>query len=106
MACSNRPIVSTRIWRFLPLIFLPASYPGGSILAPLFGALHALAIDDAGGGTGFSLRSLSALDVERMMNTIEHAVALPPNEVVVDRAARWKILRKVTPLATGTEDIH
>ena len=40
------------------------------------------------------------------MNTIEHAVALPPNEVVVDRAARWKILRKVTPLAAGTEDIH
>ena len=73
---------------------------------PFFGALHALAIDDAGGGTGFSLRSLSALDVERMMNTIEHAVALPPNEVVVDRAARWKILRKVTPLAAGTEDIH
>ena len=25
MACSNRPTVSTRMWRFLPLIFLPAS---------------------------------------------------------------------------------
>ena len=25
MACTNRPTVSTRMWRFLPLIFLPAS---------------------------------------------------------------------------------
>ena len=76
------------------------------MLAPFFGALHALAIDDAGGGTGFSLRSLSALDAERVMNTIEHAVALPPNKVVVDRAARREILWKVTPLAAATEDIH
>ena len=40
------------------------------------------------------------------MNTIEHAVALPPNKVVVDRAARREILWKVTPLAAATEDIH
>ena len=73
---------------------------------PLFGALHALAIDDAGGGAGFSLRSLSAFDVERVMNAIQRAVAMPPNEVVVDRAARRKILRKVAPLAAGAEDIH
>jgi hypothetical protein len=25
IACSSRPCVSTRIWRFFPLIFLPAS---------------------------------------------------------------------------------
>src|SRR5437879_1917675 len=36
MACSSKPCVSTRIWRFLPLI-LPASYPCGSIEAPLYG---------------------------------------------------------------------
>src|ERR1700678_1491633 len=35
MAWSRRPNVSTRICRFLPLIFLPASYPGGSMRAPL-----------------------------------------------------------------------
>ena len=40
------------------------------------------------------------------MNTIEHAVALPPNEVVVDCATRRKILRKVAPLAARTENIH
>jgi DNA invertase Pin-like site-specific DNA recombinase len=31
MAWSSRPTVSTRMCRFLPLIFLPASYPCGSI---------------------------------------------------------------------------
>ena len=36
MACSNRPSVSTRICRFLPLISLPASNPCGSMRAPLF----------------------------------------------------------------------
>ena len=40
------------------------------------------------------------------MNAIQHAVALPPNEVVVHRAARRKILRKVAPLAAGAQDIH
>src|SRR6185503_18353329 len=36
MAWSKRPTVSTRMCRFLPLIFLPASYPCGSMHAPLF----------------------------------------------------------------------
>ena len=40
------------------------------------------------------------------MNAIQHAIALPPDEVVVDRAVRRKILRKVAPLATGAQDIH
>src|SRR6202051_2827240 len=35
MAWSSRPNVSTRMCRFLPLIFLPASYPCGSMHAPL-----------------------------------------------------------------------
>ena len=37
---------------------------------------------------------------------IQHAIALPPDEVVVDRAVRRKILRKIAPLATGAQDIH
>jgi hypothetical protein len=47
-----------------------------------------LAVDDSGGGAGFSFRSFAAFDVERVMNASEDAVALPPNEVVVDRTAR------------------
>lgn len=51
---------------FFPLIFLPASpgsapcaarrqaLPGGSILTPLFRALHALAADDCGGRRSFA----------------------------------------------------
>jgi hypothetical protein len=41
-----------------------------------------LAVDDSGGGAGF--RSFAAFDVERVMNAIEDAVALPPNEVIVE----------------------
>ena len=40
------------------------------------------------------------------MNAIQHAVALPPDEIVVDCAARRKILRKVAPLAVCAQDIH
>jgi hypothetical protein len=106
MACSNRPSVSTRICRFLPSISLPASNPCESMRAPFFGAFHALTIDDAGGGAGVSFCLLAAFHVECVMNAIQHAVALPPNEVVMDCAARWKILRKVASLAASAQDVH
>ena len=73
---------------------------------PFFGALHALTIDDASGGASFSLRLLTAFNVERVMDAIQYAVALPPDEIVVDCAARRKILRKVAPLAACAQDIH
>src|SRR5579871_4468242 len=71
-----------------------------------FGAFDALAIDDAGPGAGFSLRLLAAFNVERVMNAIQGAIAMPPDEVVVHRAARREILRKGTPLAARAQDIH
>ena len=74
--------------------------------APFFGALHASTIDDGGGGARFSFRLVVAFNVKRVMNAIQHAIALPPNEIVVHRAARRKILRKVAPLATGAQNIH
>jgi hypothetical protein len=40
------------------------------------------------------------------MNAIEHAVALPPHEVIVHRAARRKILRQIAPLTTSAQDVH
>ena len=40
------------------------------------------------------------------MNAIQRAIAVPPDEVVVDRAASRKIFRKVAPLAAGAQDIH
>ena len=37
---------------------------------PFFSALHALAVNDAGGGAGFSFRLLAAFDLKRMMQTM------------------------------------
>jgi hypothetical protein len=54
--------------------------------APLFGAFHALAVDNGGGGVGFSFRLLAACDIEHVMNAIQHTIAVPPDEVV------WTVL--------------
>src|ERR1700747_2543432 len=105
-ARSNKPSVSTRRWRFLPLIFCPHHSHADQCRPPLFGAFHALAIDDGSGGTGLSFRLLAACDVERIVNAIQHTITLPPYEVTVDRAVRRKVLRKVAPLATGAQNIH
>ena len=53
-----------------------------------------------------AFRRFAAFNVERVMNAIEHAVALPPDEVVVHRATRRKILRNIAPLTTGAQDVH
>jgi hypothetical protein len=42
-----------------------------------------------------AFRPFAAFNIERVMNAIEHAVALPPDEVVVHRATRRKILRNI-----------
>src|SRR5208337_4807114 len=42
MLCRSSPCVSTRTCRFLPLISLPASKPGGSMRGPPFSALFTL----------------------------------------------------------------
>jgi hypothetical protein len=73
----SKPWVSTRMWRFLPLIFLPASQPLGSIWPPFFGALHALTIDDVGCRAGLAFQPLATLDIQSMMNAIYHAVIDP-----------------------------
>src|ERR1035438_8675188 len=120
MAWSSRPNVSTRMCRFLPLIFLPASYPFGSMHAPFFRAFHALAVDDCGGWTGFPLRSFATLLIERsfplrsfatllierIMDSFQCAVICPQIEVVVDRASRRQVFRDRAPLTAGRENIH
>src|SRR5882672_1017788 len=78
MAWSSKPSVSTSIWRFLPLTFCPHHSHADRCKPPFFGAFHALAIDNGGGGAGFSFRLLAACDVERVMNAIQHTIALPP----------------------------
>src|ERR1700751_3226323 len=73
------------------------------MLAPLFSALHALAVDDASGGAGLSLRLLAAFDVQCMMDPIQRAVAKPPRKIVMQRAARRKVFWDVPPLAAGAQ---
>src|SRR5258708_19943910 len=90
MAWSSRPTVSTRMCRFLPLIFLPASYPCGSMHAPFFCALHALAVDDGGGRTDFPLRAFATPFIERVVDSLQCAVIGPQIEVAVDRAFPWQ----------------
>jgi hypothetical protein len=98
--------VSTRTYRFLPLIFLPASKPGGSILRPLFSALDALAVDDGRRGTGLALGPLAAEHVKRVVQPLECAVVLPAAEAEIDGAARWQVLRDRPPLAASAQHIH
>src|SRR5216684_3781633 len=107
MAWSRRPNVSTRMCRFLPLIFLPASYPCGSMHAPpFFCAFHALAVDDGSGRTGFPLLAFATLFIERVMDSLQRAVICPQIEVVVDRASRRQVFRDRAPLTSGRENVH
>src|SRR4051812_8790355 len=94
MACNISPCVSTRMCLFLPLIFLPASNPCGSIERPLFRAFHALAIDHRRCRAGLAPYLLTAFVVESVMDALERAVIAPAIEVVVHRAFRRQILRQ------------
>src|SRR6202011_2552228 len=76
IACSSSPSVSTKICRFLPLMSLPPSNPGGSIQAPFFGAFHALAVNDASAGTGFPFGFFPAFDVQRIIDAPQRAVVV------------------------------
>ena len=104
MACIGKPWVSTRMWRFLPLIFLPASKPGGSIKPLFFCAFDALAVDDRGRRAVVSASLLPASDVERMMDAFESTIMAPAAEIVVHRAARRQVLWQRRPLATCAEN--
>src|SRR6202047_12937 len=101
IACSSSPSVSTKICRFLPLMSLPPSNPSGPIQAPLFGAFHALAINDAGGGTGFPFGFFPAFDVQLMIDAPQRAVIVPQIEVTKQRASGRQVAGDIPPLAPG-----
>src|ERR1700688_4434193 len=107
MAWSRRPTVSTRMCRFLPLIFLPASYPCGSMHAPLFPRFSAVwVVDDGGGRPAFPLPSFATLLIERVVDSLQCAVICPQIEIVVDRAFRRQVFRNRAPLTAGRENVH
>src|ERR1700677_1613731 len=106
MACIRRPCVSTRICRFLPLIFLPASKPCGSMQRPPFRGLDALAVNDRGSRAGVPTRLLAALHIERLVKAVERAVIAPQVEIIIERRARRQILRNRSPLTARAQNIH
>src|SRR5262249_5015444 len=103
MARSSKPSVSTRIWRFLPLTFLPA-HSHADRCSP--SALHSLAIDDGGGRAGFSFALLPTRHLKHVMDAIQRAVIAPQVEIVEKCAARRQIFRDRTPLASRAQNIH
>src|SRR5271169_7126780 len=74
--------------------------------APFFRALDALAVDDRGGRACFARRGFPALQVERLADALERSAPTPKIEVIVERRARWQVLRDGAPLAVGAEDVH
>jgi hypothetical protein len=74
--------------------------------APLFRALHALAVDDRGRRVGLAPGLLPAQHVERVVDAIERPVLVPASQVVIHRAARRQVLRQRGPLAAGAQDVH
>ena len=52
------------------------------MLAPFFGAFHALAIDDGGGGAALAFILFAALHKEHIMDASERAVIAPQIEIV------------------------
>ena len=73
---------------------------------PLFCAFHALAIDNGGGRTGFSLLLFTTLLIKCVVHAIQRAVVGPKIEVAMDRTLRRQVFRDRAPLASGGEYVH
>src|ERR1700722_13870911 len=73
---------------------------------PFFRAFHALAVDDAGSGTGLPLGLFAAFLVEFIMQIVQRAVIRPALEIAIDRAAWRQVAGDVAPCATGAQHIH
>src|ERR1700676_1597147 len=73
--------------------------------APFFCALHALAVDDGGGGTGLAFALLAALHIQGVMDAIERAVVAPQIKIVEKRASWRQIYRNRPPLVSRAQHI-
>ena len=74
--------------------------------APLFGAFHALTVNDCCWRTSIAPSHLPAFHRQYVVQATECAVVILAGEVVVQRAARRKGLLDRRPLASCAEDVH
>src|SRR5262249_58383941 len=65
-----------------------------------FGRFRNLRVDDCRCRVALASAGFAASLHERLMNTIEHAVARPFPEIIIDRGVRRKIFWQLAPLAT------
>ena len=86
---------------FLPLIFLPASYPCGSCRPPFFSAFHALAVDDSSSRAGFPPSLFATLLIKRVVNSAPMCLYSLQIEIFVDRAFRRQVFRDRAPLTAS-----
>src|SRR6266566_9279480 len=103
---SNRPSVSTRIWRLRPVIFLPASKPCGSSKAPFLRALGTLAVDDRRGRACLPSGLLAYRHIKRVMNALQCAIPSPQVEIGPYRALRRQVLGQRLPLAARRQHVE
>ena len=63
-------------------------------------------VEHGGGRIGLSTGLFTAFDVERMMEPLQRPVVAPAIEVVVDRAAWWKVFGDGPPLTARAKNVH
>jgi len=101
--------VSTRMCRFLPLIFLPASYPCWDQCAPPFSAPFFTLLLRMMAAVGLASRCSRSrpLFIERVVGiSFQRAVICPQIEIAIDRAFRRQVFRDRAPLTAGRENVH
>src|SRR5271166_714207 len=70
------------------------------------GERPALAIDNGGGRTGFSLLLFTTLLIKSVVHAFQRAIVGPQIEVVMNRTLRWQVFRDRAPLASSGEHVH
>ena len=110
IAPTSKPVVSVRIWRLRPLIFLPASYPHGPpasvVLTDWRSAPAPAKAGDPGGRAGFAAHRFTRQHQEDMVDLSPQAVVAPGIEVVLNRGEGREILGQHPPLAAALGNVE
>src|SRR5919108_4790403 len=90
----SSPKVSTTKCRLRPTIFFP---PVVAFRPALLGGLHALAVEDRGGGLRLFAGLASDPLPQGIMNPLPGAVLLPQAKVMKHNTVRWQVMRQRPP---------